>query len=255
MEQIFRIIILVIGTIGVINSFTTLMVSNGNLGTYLPAIIGFIFIGFSIFKPSIDKFVSQNIIFLYIRNIIYFGFIFFIITFIACTIFLHTRGTEEPPKNCDAIIVLGAGLNRSRVSTSLAYRLDKAFEYANENKNSIIIVSGGQGKGEERTESSAMKEYLINKGISEERIYEENKSTNTVENFTFSKNILDKIFNGNNYKTVYVTNDFHIFRAGLIAKKCGFTAYGLGAQSYKPLIFNFYIREYFSIIKFFIFDR
>lgn len=255
MEQIFRLILLIIGTLGVINSFTTLMVSNGNLGTYLPAIIGFILIGFSILKPLIDKLVYQSIILLYIRNIIYFGFIFFMITFIACTVFLHTRGTQEPPKNCDAVIVLGAGLNGSRVSTSLAYRLDTAFEYANENQNSIIVVSGGQGKGEERTESSAMKEYLINKGISKNRIYEENKSTNTIENFSFSKNILDEIFNGNDYKTVYVTNDFHIFRAGLIAKKCGFTAYGLGAPSYKPLIFNFYIREYFSIIKFFIFDR
>ena len=254
MDIIIRLLCLAVGAIGIINTFTTLIVSNGNLGTYLPGIMGFILIFFSFLKPKIDILTSTGILKTF-KIILYCGFLFFIISFTICTLFLHYRGTKNPPDNCDAVIVLGAGLNGSRVSKSLAYRLDTAFEYAKNNSDCIIVVSGGQGRGEDRTESSAMKEYLINKGISEERIIEENKSTITLENFEFSKNILDEYFKDKEYTTVYVTNDFHVFRAGLTAKKCGLNSYGLGAPSYKPLLFNFYIREYFSIIKFFVFDR
>ncbi|MBO8434083.1 MAG: YdcF family protein [Tyzzerella sp.] len=251
---IIRFIAIFLGLIGILNSKRTLKISNGNLGTYLPSIIGIMLIIFGIFKPQIDKLCQLNIVFYILINSIYFIFSIFLITFILCTAFLHFKGEKKPPSNCDAVIVLGAGLNGYRVSKSLAYRLDKAFEYATENKNCVIVVSGGQGKDEYRTESSAMKEYLINMGIKKDRILEEDKSTRTVENFKFSKDILDNYFK-KHYSVVFVTNDFHIFRAGLIAKKFGITAYGLGSKSYKKLLFNFYLREYFSIIKFFIVDR
>ena len=67
-----------------------------------------------------------------------------------------------------------------------------------------------------------MKRYLLKKGIAEERIIEENKSTNTKENLAFSKEILDKTL-GKNYRTVIITNDYHILRAESLAEKAGFS--------------------------------
>ena len=122
----------------------------------------------------------------------------------------------------DAMIVLGAGLNGEEPSRALAFRLDAAYDYAMKNPSAIIVVSGGQGKNEVIPESLAMKRYLLKKGIAEERIIEENKSTSTKENLAFSKAILDETL-GNDYRTVIITNDYHILRAESLAKKAGFS--------------------------------
>lgn len=137
--------------------------------------------------------------------------------------FLPLYGTlETADGNEDAIIVLGAGLNGETPSRALRFRLDAAYDYAVKNQNAIIVVSGGQGKKETIPESTAMKRYLVQKGIAEERIIEEDKSTSTKENLLFSKAILDDLL-GSDYRTVIVTNDFHALRAESLAKESGFS--------------------------------
>ena len=99
-----------------------------------------------------------------------------------------------------------------------------------------------------------MKNYLTENGIDEKYILMEDKSSRTVENFEFSKDILDKYFN-KEYTVIYVTNGFHIFRAGMIAEKTGLNAYGLSSESVLWLEPTNYIREYFSLIKYFLLDN
>ncbi len=82
-----------------------------------------------------------------------------------------------------AIIVLGCGIDGERVSPKLARRLDKAIEYFNEHPDKPVIVSGGQGAQEDIPESTAMKRYLVSKGVPDGMIIEESKSTSTFENF------------------------------------------------------------------------
>ena len=57
----------------------------------------------------------------------------------------------------------------------------------------MIIVSGGRGRGEDITEASAMKDYLVSKGINKDMIIMEDKSKTTKENFDFSKKIIEHI--------------------------------------------------------------
>ena len=52
-----------------------------------------------------------------------------------------------------------------------------------------IILAGGQGDNETIPESEGMKNYLIQNGISKDRIIEENTSRNTIQNFENSKKI------------------------------------------------------------------
>ena len=61
-------------------------------------------------------------------------------------------------------------------------RLDKAIEYYHSNKDINIIVSGGQGKDEIMTEALAMKNYLVENNVDEEKIILEDKATTTLEN-------------------------------------------------------------------------
>lgn len=153
---------------------------------------------------------------------------------------------SKPSKDADYIIVLGAQIRGTRVTKSLAKRLDKAYDYAMENENCIIIVSGGKGTGEDITEAEAMKKYLVDKGIDEARIVMEDKSTTTKENLLFSMEIIDNP----DAKVVIATNNFHIFRAKKLAHKIGYNnVSGAPAASDNRLILNYMVREGLAIFK------
>jgi len=65
---------------------------------------------------------------------------------------------QDVPETLDGMIVLGAQVRGKRVSKALAQRLDRAGEYLLKNSHTYVIVSGGQGPGEEISEAQAMKE-------------------------------------------------------------------------------------------------
>lgn len=156
-------------------------------------------------------------------------------------------GNTNPVTDADYMIVLGAQVKGTTVSRTLKYRLDAAAQYLNKNERTIVIVSGGQGNGELITEAEVMKEYLITKGISKERIIEENQSINTNENIIQSK----KYIKGGEKRIVIVSNDFHIYRAVAIAKKQGlYQAEGLGAKSDRLMTLHYYVREAMAVVKY-----
>lgn len=168
-------------------------------------------------------------------------------------LFLHARHTPKQDK--DVVIILGAGLRGDGVTTTLALRLNKAAEYLRKNKNAIAVVSGGQGSDEWVTEASAMKKYLIRKGIQPKRILEEGRSTSTKENFMFSKELLDARLGAGSYNCVYVTNSFHAYRAGLYAKKAGLDAESLASRSATDTLPYNYTREYLALLWYALFER
>ena len=133
-------------------------------------------------------------------------------------------------------------------------RLDAAIEYSKKNPNALIVVSGGQGPQEDCSEAEAMREYLIDKGINKYKIIEENKSTSTNENYLFSKAILDKIL-GCEYKIAYVTNSFHSYRAGELAKINGLNPRAYNAKTKIESLIPNYAREVLAVIQLWVFGR
>lgn len=152
---------------------------------------------------------------------------------------------EKPDKDLDYIIVLGAQVRGNTITKSLKQRLDTAYDYALDNEETIIIVSGGQGVGENISEALAMKNYLAEKGIATDRIIMEDKSTSTKENMDYSKELLGE------YETVgIVTNGFHVYRAIKIAKKAGISGVsGISAPTNRILWLNYVVRECFALVK------
>lgn len=152
----------------------------------------------------------------------------------------------------DYCIILGAQLKTDGPSEVLRRRLDRAIEYLNENTATKVIVSGGQGRNEPAAEAVGMKEYLVNAGISEDRIILEPQSGNTYENLTFSKKLLDS----ENARVVIVTNNFHVFRAVKIAEKQGYkNVEGLAASAVTGLLPNNLLREFAGVLKDFVFGN
>jgi len=159
-------------------------------------------------------------------------------------------GSHTEDADVDVIIVLGAGLMNDRPSLILASRLNAAIDYAQTRGDIPIITTGGLGQGQTITEAEAMARYLIVRGVDEERIWKEEASTNSHENIRFAKEIMRaKGINPENAKVAIVSNEFHLYRAKLIAEKAGFEAYGVTAETpglHRKLIY--YFREAFSLI-------
>ncbi|MGE7908139.1 YdcF family protein [Lysinibacillus xylanilyticus] len=157
---------------------------------------------------------------------------------------------NRPKYNQDFIIVLGSGLINDKVPPLLASRINKAIEfYRKQDKVSSppkIIFSGGQGPDENISEAAAMQDYAVKNGIPLEHTIKEDRSTTTYENMLFSKKIMESM-KGVNYNSIFSTNNFHVFRAGLYAKKVSLDSQGIGSKTafyYWP---NAMIREYIAV--------
>ncbi|WP_300385244.1 YdcF family protein [Clostridium sp.] len=152
------------------------------------------------------------------------------------------------------VIVLGAGVRGTTPSLTLIQRLDATLEYVNKQEEDvIIIVSGGQGKGEDISEALAMKTYLVSKGIKENYIVMEDKSTTTNENLKFSKSIIETISSepADKLNITVITSDFHAYRSSKIAKKLGYNKPRFYSNKTKILLTPImYLREALAFIKF-----
>ncbi len=181
--------------------------------------------------------------------------VLFLITFVVIEGLIILNGNIKDTNDVDYMIILGARLYGEVPSPALYERLKVAGEYLYNDTSLKVIASGGQGPDEYISEAEAMKRYLINNGIDENRVIIEDKSTSTFENISNSLNIIKEIDDLENPRVLLVTNKFHIFRSKLLANRLGAKAYGLPAEVPATIVVPQYIREYFAVIKSFIFDR
>lgn len=161
--------------------------------------------------------------------------------------FAHFNSPTQPLP----IIVLGCKINGSTPGTILKSRLDSAYEYLVENPDTYAIVSGGQGSDEIVSEASVMRDYLVGKGISSDRIFLEDHSTSTEENINFSAEILKN--NGSPQEAVIATSSFHQMRAALYARRAGVTVYSVSSPIQWYLTPYYFIREIFALAFFLLF--
>nr|WP_325211485.1 YdcF family protein [uncultured Oscillibacter sp.] len=157
----------------------------------------------------------------------------------------------------DAVIVLGAGVNGETPSAALWSRIRAAEDYLEKHPEVPVVLSGGQGPGERITEAEAMRRALGGEdGAENARFLLEERSANTAQNFAFSKALLEE--RGLDTETAViavVTNDFHCFRAHMIAQKQGLNIVDVPAElPWWWLTANYYLREAFAVVKTALFD-
>ncbi len=154
----------------------------------------------------------------------------------------------DSDSNAPYLVVLGCGVNGTVVSQSLADRLYAARDYLEAHPDTVAIVSGGQGPGEDIPESQAMHDWLVAHGISTDRILQENQSTSTQENLQFSFNIIRARGDDPADGVAIVSSEYHLYRAKYMAESLGASPKGVAAPTaYTSLRANYFLREAFAV--------
>jgi uncharacterized SAM-binding protein YcdF (DUF218 family) len=193
---------------------------------------------------------------LYIYNFIE-STIYIFVSYLECvllgTIILGVKSARYMPQfNKDFVIILGCMIKKDGTLTPLLKsRVDRAIEFANlqkenTNKDIIFVPSGGKGRDEAISEGEAIKNYLVEKGISPKNIIVEDKSTNTNENIKYSYELITK--KKKNPNIIFSTTNYHVFRAGIIATEENVKTEGIGSKTKTYFWLNAFIREFIATV-------
>ena len=155
---------------------------------------------------------------------------------------------SQPEAACDWLIVLGAGVDGDTPSPILQDRINAAYDYLTKHPDTVCIATGGKGDDENLSEAQCIYNHLTQMGISGDRIRMEDQATSTVENFQYSIDLL-KQETGSIPKSVGVlSNEFHLFRASLMAKNNGLSPIFIAAPTSDAWTRIYYtVREIFVL--------
>lgn len=159
---------------------------------------------------------------------------------------------HKPAYGWDFIIILGCGIMKDGTPTPLLKgRIDRALLFYRQQlestgRKAVFVPSGGQGSDECISESACMKQYLLENGIPETQIIMEDQSASTFENMKYSK---EKIMAANpEGKVLFSTNNYHIFRSGLFARRVKMRAQGIGCRTKWYFWPNALVREFVGML-------
>lgn len=165
--------------------------------------------------------------------------------------FIVSAAHPRTVSDCDYIVVLGAGVRGTVPSLTLRERINGAYDYLTSHPNTIAVLSGGQGRGEDITEAACMYRELTQMGIDGSRLLLEENSTSTIENLQFSLDILAQETGSRPTKIGIVSSEYHIFRAMQFAKGLSLTPVGIPAKTTWFIIrLNYYLREVAAVWKY-----
>lgn len=242
---------LILGIVFVIYYFYLKIVFGGISFSEIFLVVGILLIVYQIFKNKIKE---KKVFYKVLKIIISVFLIVFIVT--ESLIIFYPKNNFEVKS--DYLLILGASVKKNTPSTTLKGRLNTALKYLKVNDDCYVVVSGGKGNGENITEAKAMKDYLTKNGINKNRIIEEDKATNTYENFKYSKSKIEEHSKGKlkDLRIKIVTTDFHVLRSKILAYRNGYKNTSFYASKSKlSFVPTYYTREFFALWKTIVFDR
>ncbi len=180
-----------------------------------------------------------------VRGILIGGYAAFLTLFAVESGFMLEAAMRTPEEDA-TLIVLGCAVHGDTASQSLRMRIDAAEEFLNENPKSVAVLSGGKGQGENISEAYCMFRDLTERGIDPERLYMEDKSTNTRENVAFSSEIIKE--NELSENVAVVSSSYHIYRATLSVEAAGYACDTVSAKTPITLLPTYVMREFMGIL-------
>jgi len=156
------------------------------------------------------------------------------------------------PPGMEYLMVLGANVYADGPSPALTRRIDAVMGCLDQHPDAVIIATGGQGDDEPVAEAQCIRDELVKRGVAPSRILMEEKSTNTWENMTFSKALIEN----EDAAVGIVTNNFHVWRSLRLARRAGLTnVHGIAAEYTGPTLIHFMVREAIGIAVWFLRGR
>jgi uncharacterized SAM-binding protein YcdF (DUF218 family) len=232
----------------VINGVTMLRRERRRLSNLLSLLVGLGIIGFVVFSVLVQKIGWEPLA--AVRSVLLGVLTYISFLFLCFLVYAFVYSRLRSSRKVDFVVVLGSGLIGSRVPRLLASRLDRAkqvYERAlRKGRSPRIITSGGQGPNEDLPESHAMAAYLVERGVPDDQILREDKSTTTWENLTFSRDLMVQL--RPEYRCLIVTNNFHAFRAALTARKAKVNGQVVGSPTAAYYWPTATIREFVAIL-------
>lgn len=130
---------------------------------------------------------------------------------------IKSYAAQDEAAPADAIVVFGAAEYDGRPSPVLRARLDHALSLYRRNLAPLVITLGGNG-GDEHSEGSVGRIYLMGAGVPEDAIIAETESRNTEE----SAERVAVIARANNLRRLIIVSDgSHLFRIHSICQAEG----------------------------------
>lgn len=221
------------------------------IGTIIPSIL-------SRFLEShfYNQMHNEKSILLYVEMLIT-NLVLIIVSYLECilisTIIMTVKAARKVP-SCDKdyILILGCQIKKDGTLTKLLQgRADRALEFAKmqndkTSKPLTFVPSGGKGSDEVMAEAQAIHNYLLEKGIPEDRILVEDKSTSTEENMRNSIALIEQ--QNSDPKVAFATTNYHVFRSGVLAYKAGLNAEGIGSKTRSYFWVNAFVREFIATL-------
>ncbi|HEX2927616.1 MAG TPA: YdcF family protein [Ruminiclostridium sp.] len=240
---------------GILDSILIAYRSGGvDTGILLPAVGGVCVIFWLLFMHT-GTYRKRSKAYSRIAKVVSGLFVIWLVSFIIVMSVIMTSAISDNNQKVESVIVLGAGLKGESPTSVLKERLDYTIGYFKYNPDVKIIVSGGQGFGEVITEAEGMKRYLVRHGVPENIILKEERSTSTYENMIFSKKLYEDTMGKPLGRVMIITNDFHMFRSKMLARRAGLRPYGISSATPWYIYPNVCLREYFALFKSLVFDR
>jgi len=151
----------------------------------------------------------------------------------------------SPPDGDVTLIIHGAQVVDEEPNIILRLRLRAALQFMQDNPESVAVLSGGLGNVATISEGEAMRRFLVSGGISDSRLFVEDRSTSTLENIEFSKIIIEE---QNLSRNVAITTDgFHQFRAQSFARDVGLNPSALPSNTPLTSLPFYWLREIAAI--------
>lgn len=127
-------------------------------------------------------------------------------------------GFIKPTETSNNAVVLGLALQNGQHVPDLIDRVETAAQFSQENPEATLILTGGNPDKNGMTEAAVMRDLLIERGVSEDRIILEDRAKTTIENFRNTAQMVDPT-----QPIVLITSNYHMERSVKTANDAGFT--------------------------------
>lgn len=145
-----------------------------------------------------------------------------LVIYVGLVVKIYSYINVDERQNSDVIVVMGASQWNGQPSPVFKARLDHAFLLYQEGLASKLILTGGVGSGEIKSESQVGKNYLLRKDVKEQDIIIEEIGHTSWQSLNQIVSIMKK---EDLDSAIVVSDGFHIMRLKRMMKDLGIKSY------------------------------